>query len=753
MKILISICTFLVLAICRDALAGVDQFRDDSFSLMDSDGNKLITKDEFLSFFRKMDYSGDTKVNASEFIRGYEEAGADYSDSLYTFFRFDYTHDNEIDKAEQAQIFAVMDVDKDEALNYVEYASSVNTLGTQVKLMQRIGAGVERIFDSADKKQTGFLTADDMLSILAKADTDDSGRISEEEFVSNWRNVTGDNADRSTRLFKIINYNATTDFGSDEEKKGLFEAFDYSHDGVVTRVEFLNAMTAIFARVMDSYDTDAFTQLAPSNINLTVIFVSMDSNGDGISLEEYMNAGKQEDLDGDGYLNYTEFMTPQIRSGIAPKASLFSFFHTDLDHSGSIDEHEIRTSYHVMDRNSDKKVTLAELEFSLLSFKYLTNLAAAAAPRILAMLAIADQNGDDILNGVETWAVVMAADKNADGVLAKDEFAKYWSTNSGLSERVSQDLFDIFDGNRDGAIEEPERAAIYQMLDYDHDGFVSFDEFMNAMLYSFELITTKISEEIRNNMRSKFDINTNFVLLDMDNSGYIEIQEYEKAFVYVDANHDGSIEYYESAKSLPSISPNGATYLFYLNDHNGDGKITRDEYIIGFEYSDLDDDNRMSKQEHEKVWQSLLYQFGEVSMALDRFEKLFAVVDANKDNFIDEKELTAFASRLDTNDDRALTTDELRNVMVSQVGVAEERADILVKMYDTNSDGKIDASEQKTVFDSVSKGKDMITMDDFTDDILKKYGQIFGLLDYKKLEDTKKKHGAWMKAHPDAVVG
>jgi len=74
-----------------------------------------------------------------------------------------------------------------------------------------------------------------------------------------------------------------------------------------------------------------------------------------------------------------------------------------------------------------------------------------------------DANGDGVIDATEianAVAVLQKLDKNGDGQLTPDEFMGPPPPGAGSAGRLPQEILDKYDVNKDGKLDETERAAL-----------------------------------------------------------------------------------------------------------------------------------------------------------------------------------------------------------------------------------------------------------------------------------------------------
>jgi Ca2+-binding EF-hand superfamily protein len=387
------------------------------------------------------------------------------------------------------------------------------------------------------------------------------------------------------------------------------------------------------------------------------------------------------DANHDGRLELKEYAF--VTKVIDPQA-LFQSLDTDQDQQltekeflgGGRDAKVGRRDFRLFDLNGDGKLSQGEF---LLSPEYVPLEQRGSLPD--PVTARVEQRFQEIQKQWKGW------DRNADGQLAQDEF-----TASGLSRAV------------------PGLAAVrWEDWDLDHSGGVSLEDCRQVLEIGYGVI--RVDGQALRNARGQVVHGFAFQMLDRDHDGRVSRDEYQKSkfdgelaearFAEADANQDGSISFREwsevpyrwtdplkdfrwmdrdldgrlDASELQAGAPawlqSVAKSLFSGFDQDADGFLSLSEYqftplvnqLAGWNELryDRNNDGRLGPEEFQ--WETGLA----LSALLGEY---FRLLDANHDGRLELKELAFNFDRSkiprrilfenwDANHDQALALDEI----------------------------------------------------------------------------------------------
>lgn len=509
---------------------------------------------------------------------------------------------------------------------------------------------------------------------------------------------------------------------------------------------------------------DKFRRLYPNIEDVKSQFQLYDADGDGnITLSEIqinMTASKDftkdqatycfevADTDGDGQISISEWVTLMF-----PTAKEL-IFNLRKNFKGPED---VEKRFKKWDVDGDGKISFAEMKEAMVDERNITE------EDINAIFAVGDSDLDGAIDFNEFSDLMVPT---VDDIVAKFRFAHKHVKNV-------REAFAKFDRNHDGAIDKGELASaltgyhfmysdqeidiIFNAMDADGDGEVTYEEFVKLMCPDAATIINKFRKTYKN----MAEVKAAFRKFDKNRDGSLSKGELERVMfstgvsftdVEVDAimnlgdtDGDGFIDLEEFTKLMSPSAVDVVVKLrgnyssiadvklaFQTIDADADGLLSREEVLTApgnkfdveevnaiFELGDTDGDGQIDMGEFIAI---MYPSAGEAIAKLTKYvpnieevKRLFAVIDVDMDGHISKEELREASQRFsehevdaifalgDANDDGVMDLEEFIGVLypgactvVARLKLKFSNLNDVKKAFasiDDNSDGRISKDE------------------------------------------------------------
>jgi calmodulin len=608
----------------------------------------LGSANEVAAAFKKFDANNDGNISVQELRNGLKSTGLKFNDQ-------------EVDV-----IFNIADLDGDGEISTAEFE---HLLGTAVSF-GRV-EDVKAAFFRFDKNNDGSIDRTELKQMLAatgkspsdqevdqlfkKGDTDGDGKIDLQEFIHLMFPKATETLTKLQKSFKGLN-----------EVKASFRKFDVDGDGHITRLELRQVMTKFSEAEVD----------------------------------QVFSLG---DMDKSGGIDYQEFIGMMIPSSAATIKKLAANFRSvsdiktafkrfDADGDGQMTKKELKDGMRCSDAEIDIIFSLGDLdgdgEISLSEFiRVMSPPTAAALNRFRNTFAC-------IEDVVSAFRVI---DSNNDGALCKKELAE--GMNSFGKEFVASEI-----------------ESVFALADTNNDGEICYDEFVSMM---FPAAASALAKFRRNNRTLK-NAKDAFDRYDVDGDGeisYLELvggmggeysaNEIGAIFAMGDTDQDGRISFLEFSKiMIPSCqdtltkfwkcfkSVQSVRDAFKKFDADGDHQISRQEVLqgassCGLKFTAEEVDTLFVLGDKNNNGQIDFSEFAEIMIpsAPERIARL-------KKNFRNRAEIESAFRRFDTNNDGAISYEEMKNgLKTSGISFSDQEVEVCFAVADRDGDGEVSLSE------------------------------------------------------------
>lgn len=219
--------------------------------------------------------------------------------------------------------------------------SHVQGQGTEVLDLYGI---INVLYLKADKNHDGMITQSELEDVYHGFDTDKNGKVSQTEFVTLWRAITGETEEQANAFFYLADIN-DDNIVDQHDLAPLYQVFDLDGDGQVTANEFAKKWAGIITETP-----------------LAVLFERSDSNKDNsLSKTEFEGLLHSFDKNGDGSVNKSEMEQGWTSDNLGLVASSDTLFtHMDVNHDGRISTSDLDHLFTNYDSNHNGKLDMLE---------------------------------------------------------------------------------------------------------------------------------------------------------------------------------------------------------------------------------------------------------------------------------------------------------------------------------------------------------------------------------------------------------
>jgi calcium-binding protein CML len=646
--------------------------------LLNSTG-KSVSEQEVEQLFRQGDVDGDGMIDIQEFILLMFPAAAQtltklqqtfksLNDVIAAFRKYDSDGDGHISRQELRAVmgqFSEQDVDSIFALGDKDQSGGIDSqefIAMMIPNSQNILMAIAKQFDS---NRDGHVSIAEIKEGFKRVDTNGDGSISRQELKNGLRLA-------------------------DDQLAVVFALGDIDQDGEISMAEFIRLMSPSACSSLNRL-RNCFKDVADA----VVAFKRFDSNGDGALSQQELVAGMKNtginfdnqecanvfamaDLNQDGEIDYVEFV-----SAIFPAAADgLSKFRGRL---GAISD--VKMAFKRFDADGDGEISINELKSGAGSN--------FSSGEISAIFALGDCDGDGNISFAEFAQLVLPS--------ARDKVATLKRSFKGVQE--VQAAFQRFDINKDGQIScdelkkglqgsglklnDQEVMTIFAMADIDGDGEISLNEFTSLLgggssSGPVAAPTSAPSSGGSIQFRSVTEVKDAFKRFDVNSDGHLDRNEFkqlvqscaggsdqqaDELFKKGDTDGDGKLDYQELIKLLFPASAQALQKLQKSFNNLNDVKSAFKRY-------DADGDGHVSKEELQQVMKG--FSAAEV-------EAIFALGDKDQSGGIDIQEFISLMLP-----SAPATIARLSQSFRSVANVKES-----FKKFDANGDGQICRGEMK----------------------------------------------------------
>jgi len=603
--------------------------------------------------FKRYDADGDGNITPEELVNGMTEFKEfTREEANFAFELADTNNDKQIDISEFVAL--MFPAAKESICNLRKIFRGPKDVEMRFKKWDENGDGklsFEELKEAAAKDASKFLNEEDVNAIFIVGDKNMDGEIDMDEFKDLMTPSVSDIVAKFRYAHRSV-----------DDVRKAFKTYDKDGDGAIDKGELIMAMT---------------------NYKF------------GFSEQEAEIIFKEGDIDGDGTVNFEEFMYLMCPTTEQVVRKFRQNYNTIV---------EVKNAFRKFDKNRSGSLNESELKRMMLSTGF-------------------------SFTDVEVQSIMNLGDKDGDGEIDLEEFLALMTPSA--SETLQQirkmvtciadvkGLFKEIDIDGDGLLSKEEMLnspgckfdmeqvnAIYELGDSNGDEVLDMGEFIAILYPTAGEALTKLSK----NYKTIDEVKHLFKQLDFDNDGAItrdelsegvirfSPQEVEAIMALGDVNDDGSLDMeefigvmYPSAATIASrmraqyTDINSIKKAFSRIDANGDGMVSKDEVAASGSFNDqeidalfvLGDSNNDGEIDLEEFL-GVLYPI--VANALVKLTK-------NVDNVDDARFLF---KQMDHDGDGVLSQEELRK---SGSRFTNKEIEALFAVGDVNGDGELDINE------------------------------------------------------------
>lgn len=682
-----------------------------AFSLFDADGDGFITPKEMESYLASVFsvmYQADTAIAAQPgmidarslahytMLQAFADADKNHDGKLsFEEFRRWYSPPNML-AHQQAVNGSAPSPPTHAALNHTQTLSAIDFVGSITGLRDRTPSDVFE-FIAAKVNDDGVLSRDGFFAVFDEVIRDNNGK--------NRRQMTPqDKAELKRVLDKLFDefdtdHDGFVDFcelssgisilcgGSQDDKiKAAFALFDINQDGFISREEMETYLASVFRTV---FATSPATSQQFHNV--TPEQLAQITTADAFAVADHNN---------DGRLSFDEFTKWYASQG------------------GMMQSHPAPTTQQQAPAKSQppRRMISGTSRGALQEMKDLTNLGSYDVNDIFEFFqASADKDGN------VTQAVFFRCFNK---LLAKEGSVD--RSMQAKTQHLLQELFDLFDTDRNGTIDvhelgaglsilcggkvEDKAQSLFTLYDIDKNGFISPQE-MNAYLSSVFKVMYKASPELYTQTQltpeqlAQATTQECFQLFDHNGDGQLSLEEFREWF---HRQHPRATSQASANSSSAPVASNGSNApasgsasttaarpepipIEVAKKLSGLKSVPLEKAMEVFANA-MDEDGQISRQRFDACFYQYLcanmsaeLTAAESTRVHEVIDRLFAAFDTDHNGFVDFNELSSGLS------------------ILCGGGNRDAKVQAAFDLYDTNGDGLISEEDMAHYLGSVFK--------------------------------------------------
>ena len=498
--------------------------------------------------FKRYDADGDGNITPEELVNGMTEFKEfTREEANFAFELADTNNDKQIDISEFVAL--MFPAAKESICNLRKIFRGPKDVETRFKKWDENEDGklsFEELKEAAARDASKFLHAEDVNAIFIVGDKNMDGEIDLDEFKQLMTPSVSDIVAKFRYAHRSV-----------DDVRKAFKTYDKDGDGAIDKGELIMAMT---------------------NYKF------------GFSEQEAEIIFKEGDIDGDGTVNFEEFMYLMCPTTEQVVRKFRQNYNTIVD---------VKNAFRKFDKNRSGSLNESELKRMMLSTGF-------------------------SFTDVEVQSIMNLGDKDGDGEIDLEEFLALMTPSASETlQQIRKMVTCIADVK-----------GLFKEIDIDGDGLLSKEEMLNSPGCKFDTEQVNAIYELGDSNGDEVLDMGEFIAILYPTAGealtklsknYKTIDEVKHLFKQLDFDNDGAITKAELSEGVIRFSPQEVEAIMALGDVNDDGSLDMEEFIGVLYPSAATIASRMRAQYTD----------------INSIKKAFSKIDANGDGMVSKDEVAA----------------------------------------------------------------------------------------------------------------